>query len=278
MNQWIDRFHDASSTGAGDVGIPADVCVPDDTNLLPDADGTRKYLAFVSHELNNNLGGLLCCLNLLRRQVRADDIDRHAVGDMLDNATQIVQDTVLATSRFLHVERARHKGTPPDPAPVRLHELARRLTVQFSPQAQHKGLTLRFDVPRDAAVVSNRELIFLVLQNLVGNAIKFSHKGTVRIGADVDAETNTVTALWVSDEGPGIPPHYLVHIFRAFRRGTPDADTADEAASVSQFPAGMGLGLTVANEAARLLGARLKVTSLPDRGATFLLVFPEAPS
>ena len=268
MNQWIDRFHDASTTGLGQVGIPYD------TDVLPDADGTRKYLAFVSHELNNNLGGLLICLHALRKLVGADNVDRQAVGDMLDNATQVVQDTVSATSRFLHVERARHTGTPPDPAPVRLHDLARRLTVQFTPQAHQKGLALRSDVPRDAAVVSNRELIFLVLQNLVGNAVKFSHKGTVRIGVDVDDETDSVTALWVSDEGPGIPPQQLVHIFRAFRRGRPDGAAADEAASVAPFSAGVGLGLTVANEAARLLGARLKVASLPDRGATFSLVFP----
>jgi signal transduction histidine kinase len=268
MNQWIDRFHDASAAG------PEVDAIPDDTNVLPDADGTRKYLAFVSHELNNNLGGLLCCLHALRNQVAADNIDRHAVGDMLYNAIQVVQDTVSATSRFLHVERARHIGSPPDPAPVRLYELALRLTVQFSPQAQQKGLALRSDVPRDAAVVSNRELIFLVLQNLVGNAVKFSHSGTVRIGADLDHQTDAVTALWVSDEGPGIPPQQLVHIFRAFRRGKPDAAAADEAASVCPFPAGVGLGLTVANEAARLLGARLKVISLPDRGATFSLVFP----
>jgi signal transduction histidine kinase len=260
-NQWIDRFHGDSTAGSGD-----------DTNILPDTNGTRKYLAFVSHELNNNLGGLLFCLHALRTQVDTDNIDRHAVAEMLDNATRVVRDTVSATRRFLHVERARHAGTPPDPAPVQLHELARRLTLQFAPQAQQKGLALRCDVPPDAVVASNRELIFLVMQNLVGNAVKYSHAGTVRIGADVNVKSGRVAALWVSDEGPGIPPHLLVNIFGAFRPGNPDA-VADEAAGTSPFPLGVGLGLTVANEAARLLGGRLKVISLPDLGATFSLVF-----
>jgi signal transduction histidine kinase len=262
MNQWIDRFHGAS-TGPGD-----------DIDVLPDADGTRKYLAFVSHELNNNLGGLLCCLRVVRKQIDDDNIDRRGMLDLLDNATQVVQDTLSATRRFLHVERARHAGAPPDPAPVWLHELARRLTLQFAPQVQQKGLALRSDVPPDAVVVSNRELIFLVMQNLVGNAVKFSHAGTVRIGADVDVKSGRIAALWVSDEGPGIPPEQLVHNFRAFRPGNPDPAISDEVAGTSPSPGGIGLGLTVANEAARLLGARLKVMSLPDRGATFSLVFP----
>ena len=267
-NQWIDRFHGASEPSPADAGQWTD------PNLPPEPERTRKYLAFVSHELNNNLGGLLFSLHSLRKQLSTGDLDRAAAGDMLENAVQIVQDTVSATRRFLHVERARHAGAAPDPSPVRLFDLARRLKLQFAAEATQKGLELCSEVPSDAVVVSNKELIYLVLQNLVGNAVKFSSSGTVRIGADVDPATGVVSALWVFDEGPGISPEQLVHIFRAFRRGQPEGDADAAEGSDVRIPGGVGLGLTVASEAARLLGARLKVTSLPDRGATFSLVFP----
>ena len=250
---FIDRIGDAEG-GAPEEGELS-------TDLLPHPDVARKYLAFVSHELNNNLGGVLLLLHVLRKQFAADCVDRAAVADMLDTASQVIQDTVSATRRFLHVERARHAAGRPDSEPVRLFELARRMTLQFAAEAEMKGLTLANDVPANATVVSNRELILLVLQNLVGNAVKFSDSGTVRIGADVDPATGATSALWVSDQGPGIAGGQLTHIFTAFGRAATCGAT------------GVGLGLTVAAEAARLLGARLKVESRPGRGTTFYLAF-----
>jgi signal transduction histidine kinase len=135
------------------------------------------------------------------------------------------------------------------------------MTIQFAAEAEMKGITLAADVPADATVVSNRELILLVLQNLVGNAVKFSDCGTVRIGGEVDPGTGLASTLWVSDEGPGIAAEQLTHIFKAFGRAEAGGTT------------GVGLGLTVAAEAARLLGARLTVESRPSRGTTFYLAF-----
>ena len=251
---FIDRITDHMGDGQVSDVLPVEVPYPD---------AARKYLAFVNHELNNNLSGVLLFLHVLRQQVKAGDVDCESVGDLLDTATQVVQDTVTATRRFLHIERARHAGTTPESAPVHLSELVRRLSLQFATEANVKGLTLAAAVPSDAVVVSNRELILLVLQNLVGNAVKFSHSGTVTMGADVNAATRSTEALWVSDEGPGIPSEQLPHIFTAFARAESDG------------AAGVGLGLTVAAEASRLLGARLTVKSHPSSGTTFYLEFPQ---
>ena len=238
-------------------------------------EGARKYLTFVSHELNNTLAGVLLNLHLLRKQVTAGCVDRDAVGDLLDAATQAVQDTVAAARRFLHAERARGTGGPPDPAPVHLAEVARRMTLQFSAEAAMHGVALAVEVPDDAVVVSNRQLILLVLQNRVGNAVKSSGRGTVRVGADVDELTGIAEALWVSDEGPGIAQEQLDHVFTPVHRG-PGADgqaakgqSADRAGN-----AGNGIGLAIAAEAAALLGARLAVESRPGAGTTFFLTFP----
>jgi signal transduction histidine kinase len=108
---------------------------------------------------------------------------------------------------------------------------------------------------------SDRNLLALVLQNLVGNAVKYSDRGTVTVGATLaPAPHQTTYVLSVADEGPGIPADQAVHIFEAFRRGD------------GRGCPGAGLGLAIASEAARLLGAELSLMSAVGAGSTFRLV------
>jgi len=138
---------------------------------------------------------------------------------------------------------------------VELLQLANFLTAQSFLGAKLKGLTMDVDVPADAVVESDPDLIVLVLQNLVGNSIKYSERGCIRVAARRD--TGDRWTLFVSDEGPGIPPQQLDRIFNSFERA--DVDTQR----------GLGLGLAIACEAARLLGAELSVRSQLGVGSTF---------
>ena len=110
---------------------------------------------------------------------------------------------------------------------------------------------------------SDGELLTLVLQNLIGNAVKYSNRGTIRVGFDKGVEEGE-TVLWVMDEGPGIEPALLEMVFDAFRRGDVHGER------------GVGLGLTIASQAARLLGGRLTVESQVGAGSTFRVVFGRA--
>jgi signal transduction histidine kinase len=128
-------------------------------------------------------------------------------------------------------------------------------------QAAGKGLRVENAVPAGAAAHSDRELITLVLQNLLGNAIKFSSRGTVRVDAANDPLGWRVS---VSDEGPGISPDRVGTLFEAFTRGGTHGQP------------GMGLGLTIASHAARLLGSDLRVESTVGKGSTFSFTLPPA--
>jgi signal transduction histidine kinase len=101
----------------------------------------------------------------------------------------------------------------------------------------------------------------LVLQNLLGNAVKFSSKGTVRV---TSVEDPVGWKISVSDEGPGIAPDRLAAIFKAFTRGE------------TYGQPGVGLGLTIASHAARILGSQLTVDSKLGHGSTFSFVIPVA--
>jgi len=224
------------------------------------AETELKYLAFLSHDLNNNLHSVTLSNHLLRRELAEAGQFAEAL-DLIDSAQMAIEDTVAGMQRLLEHERLRKGnggGAKPNTGRVELHGLVAGIRWQYAREAEGKGLQLSVEIPKDAAVTSNRELLRLVLQNLVGNAVKYSAKGTVRIRAEQPREGTA--ALSVSDQGPGIAPGKLEIIFEAFRRGEVHGRE------------GVGLGLAIASQAARLLDAQLTVESEVGKGSTFRLV------
>jgi signal transduction histidine kinase len=111
-------------------------------------------------------------------------------------------------------------------------------------------------------VESDADLLSLVLQNLVGNGVKFSSGGAVRVGFDGGQDVDR-PVLWVADDGPGIAPEQIDDVFEMYKRGD------------VQGQRGLGLGLAIAAQAAKLLGAGLTVESKVGVGSTFRLALPE---
>src|SRR5207247_2040394 len=137
---------------------------------------------------------------------------------------------------------------------VDLSRLANEVAGQFAFQAKDKSLELRCEVPDGARVVSDRELIVMILQNLLANAIKYSRKGQVRIASAQPSEDGTACRLSVVDQGPGIEAEQLGRMFQPFARGQ------------THGQAGTGLGLSIARQAADLLGAKLWAESQVGQG------------
>jgi signal transduction histidine kinase len=233
-----------------------------EVKLRAAAEAELKYLAFLSHDLNNNLGSVTLMLSLLRQQLTAASPDRSGAVETLDDAQQSIRDTIGGMQRLLHRERLRASSEQPRSGPVDFHSLADAVVAQAAGDAERKGLRLMVDVRPGALSCHERELVRLVLQNLVGNAIKFSSTGTVSISAAHHGGGEGQWSLSVTDQGPGIAPEKLDSIFEAFRRGEVHGQD------------GVGLGLAIASHAAKLLGARLTVESKIGKGSTFTLALP----
>ena len=222
------------------------------------AETELKFLSFLSHDLNNNLNSVTMSLQSLELDLQeAGGFDEAAKS--LAFARKTIFDTVAGMRQMLEHERLRNSGKVATTfSPVDLHAVATKVAAQFSWQAAAKGMKLSVEVPPDTIVVSDAELLLLVLQNLVGNAVKYSDEGTVRVGLNGDAPP-WCPSLFVSDDGPGIAQEEVDHIFELFRRGDVHGQQ------------GMGLGLAIASQAAKLLGAGLTVESQLGLGSTFHL-------
>ena len=238
------------------------------TNELPGAQGSHsdrelKSIFFLTHDLNNNLNAIMLQLKLLRQRLAGVS----GLGDelcMLDHAQHSILHTTEGMQRLRTHARLRGEGHALNLRAVSLLELANLVAQQNSLQARLKTLNLSVDVPADALVESDPDLIVLILQNLVGNSVKYSTRGQVTIRAQQNEEHDR-WMLSVSDEGPGIEPHQLKDISNQTHGG----------ASASQQGACRGLGLAIASEAARLLGAELSVSSQVGVGTIFCLQFPD---
>jgi signal transduction histidine kinase len=221
-----------------------------------------RYLSYLSHDLRNNLNGCTLMLEVLRQRLEGLEGFAEDVEDIA-SVQRSVSETIAGMDRILQAERLRRDAIQPKVQPVDLHALAHDVARQAGRQAEHKGIRLCLEVPAGARVDSDRELMTLVLQNLIGNAVKYSDGGTVTVAARPrDDSVRDGWEIVVSDEGPGIAPHHRDRMFQAFSRGETHGQP------------GVGLGLAIANQAARLLGGRLAFESELGKGSTFRFSLP----
>src|SRR2546421_915238 len=225
------------------------------------SDAEAKFLAFLSHDLRNRLNHATLGLELVIRTLKgtaeyADD------AALLDSVQRSITDTIEAMERVLQSERLRKGAGAPKLGPVNLHDVASAVAGELAAKANIKGLGLKVGVPPDATITSDRQLIALVLHNLIHNAVKYSSNGNVRVSAQAFAEDRPEWVLSVSDDGPGIVPEHRERLFQAFERGE------------TYGQPGIGLGLSIVTHAAKALGARVTLDSQPGTGSTFKLFLP----
>ncbi|WP_428937000.1 sensor histidine kinase [Fontivita pretiosa] len=222
-----------------------------------------KFLSFVSHDLRGGLNGAVLMIEVLKRELSRQQQFAQAVED-LDVVRRSVLDTVRTMERFLYAERLRLGRMPVRVAEFNVKDVLAELRRIFEYQLRDEQIELQtFVDPPELRLQSDRQLVTIVVQNLVSNGLKYGRRQpvTVRaIGAAGGALPSEVACrVAVADRGPGIAPERMQELFRPYVRGE------------TYGQQGTGLGLFIARQAAELLGARLWAESEPGKGTTFYL-------
>jgi len=214
-----------------------------------------RFLAAASHDILQPLNAArLYVTSLIERQGSGEDA--RLIGNV-DASLEAVEEIFGA---LLEISRLDAGAMRPEPVSFRMDELMRQLEVEFAPLAREKGLELTF-VPCSLSVRSDRRLLRRLLQNLVSNAVKYTPKGRVLVGC---RRSRGKLRIEVYDTGLGIPQSKKRVIFREFQR-------LDEGAKVAR---GLGLGLSIVERIARVLGHKLDLRSIAGRGSRFSVEVP----
>jgi len=236
--------------------------------LAADRDQLRRFVADVSHELRTPIAALSTFIELLRT---ADD-DPAARAEFLAESAAQLERLDRLTVNLLELSRLDAGLLPMELAPEDVGDLLQRTRGRWAPRAAQRQVGLQLIFPEGhLRVRCDRLRIEQVLDNLVGNAVKFvGQGGTVTIGAarsttpreGQPADTDQVE-FWVEDNGPGIAPEDLPHIFERFYRGRQAGQSE-----------GSGLGLAIVRAILEAHGSSIGVASEPGRGSRFTFSLP----
>ncbi|MFZ5638295.1 MAG: response regulator [Pseudomonadota bacterium] len=224
------------------------------------------FLANMSHELRTPLNAIIGMSRLL---AEAPDAPAHR---QLPNTIHRAGQSLLALiSDVLDLSQIEAGNIVLHPATFAPRQLIADVLDMFGPEAESKSLVLDGVASPDLPerFVGDQARLRQILVNLVGNAIKFTDAGSVRIEADVETAVDGVRTLRlaVADTGPGIRESDRVRIFAAFQQG-------DD--SMSRAHAGSGLGLKISSDLVALMGGRIELSSVPGAGSRFVVLVPES--
>jgi signal transduction histidine kinase len=226
-----------------------------------------EFLAMMSHELRTPMNGVLGMLQLLETTSLSEEQHEYAVL-----ATQSTEHLLKVINDILDFSRIERTGLELEHIPFNLGELFTECVHSFQHAAQQSGLALELRQPEGFdgwQVLGDPTRIRQILVNLIGNALKFTERGGVRIEPSCQVLDDRLIWLTctVTDTGIGIASDELGRMFVAFQQ----ADS-----SISRRYGGTGLGLPIARNLAERMGGTLRAQSQEGKGSVFTLEMPLA--
>jgi len=216
------------------------------------------FLASMSHEIRTPMNGVLGMMEVLERSGLTPEQQRH-VSVMRESGQALLRiiDDLLDFSK---IDAGRLEL---EALPFSLAGLVDGVVDTLTPQARRKNLALFADPPGSGPdwLVGDPTRVRQILFNLVGNALKFTERGFVRLSASTAAAGHGVlVSLTVEDSGIGMDKAQQARLFEPFTQ----ADT-----STTRRFGGTGLGLSIVRRLAELMGGGVTVESKPERGSQF---------
>lgn len=224
----------------------------------------EQFLANISHEIRTPINGIAGMAGLLSQNPSNEERETYlnAIKHSADNLKVIINDILDLAA----IESGKLKF---EKIAFNLTDLVPALVNTFAYQAKEKKLQLDYtiDSKLNRILLGDPVRLNQVLINLISNAVKFTHTGSIHINCSIERQQRDTcwVRFEVSDTGVGIPSEKLTTIFESFSQ-------AD--ASVTRRYGGSGLGLTIVKQLVELQNGRITVRSEEHKGSTFITLIP----
>ncbi|MBD3823900.1 MAG: response regulator [Epsilonproteobacteria bacterium] len=222
-----------------------------------------EFLANTSHELRTPLNSIILLSKLLKEEgsnilgeenVKKAEVIHKSGSELLHLINDILDLSKIEAGRLEPSKKA-----------FNTQELTHELYELFSESAKEKGLFFNVNDEYGGELYTDKERLSQILKNLLSNAFKFTHNGSVTLGIKRREGTRSMLELSVTDTGIGITKEQESFIFEPFRQ-------AD--GSTSRKYGGTGLGLSISKGLAEMLGGEITLQSKPGEGSRFSLFIP----
>jgi signal transduction histidine kinase len=264
---FVDRLHTTGEVAlAKEFARRASIAIENARLYRMAQDANRikdQFLATLSHELRTPLTAILGWARMLN----TGGLDHETVHTAFNSIERAAKTQASLIDDLLDLSKIVTGKMSLNREPVDLASIVGSALETLQLAAQSKAIRIPVAAPSQRAIVTGDPTrLQQIVWNLLSNALKFSeHGGTIRIAIE---RSGAVAHIVVSDEGRGIPPEFLPHVFDAFRQ----ADGAS-----TREHGGLGLGLAIVKYLAELHGGSVTASSEGEgRGATFVVTLPLA--
>ena len=220
--------------------------------------GKTKFLAATSHDLMQPLNAASLFASMLHEKLQGK-----GEFELADNLVNSLDNAESLLNMLIDITKLENKRIKPNLQSFKLDDLLSQLVSEFSLLAQEKSIKLVY-VKTNIWVNTDRRLLSRVIQNLLSNAIRYTHKGKILIGVRRKQPFNNTKLckcdLLVADTGDGIADENQSQIFNEFKRLDPQDSHQ-----------GLGLGLTIVDKISELLDYKIRLQSALDKGSVFTI-------
>lgn len=225
--------------------------------------GKDKFLSIISHDLRGPFLGLKGYTQMLIEEY--DLLEKEEILDYLGKVHESSKDLYTLVDNLLKWSRLELGKIPFEPMAFNLHDELESVMKLLSGIAAKKEITLHNQIQKDLYPFADRLMLISIIQNLVGNAIKFTKKnGWVKVHSSLNGE---VITLYVEDNGVGMSEEVKEKLF-TLDKGHTSRGTAGEK--------GTGFGLIITKEMVKKMGGDIVVESEPTQGTKFSFTLPKS--
>jgi len=219
------------------------------------------FLLNISHEIRTPMNGILGFTDLLTAPSLTSDEKQHYATIIQENGSRLLN-TVTDLVEISKIETGQINLYPNE---INVSNEISDICNHFMPAARAKGLQLicpYISIYGHQSIFNDKSKFSYILSNLVKNAIKYTHTGSIEIGTEIK---NDEIVIYIKDTGIGIPAHRQQAIFNRFEQ----ADIEDK-----QALQGSGLGLAISKAYIDLMGGSISVKSQEGKGSVFYVSLP----